>query len=223
LFYEISYNALIKNNTFARNSWPVGRVDGDDFPTGSIYLSEAGSDVRAGKQYGRHLRISGNKFVDNWSGIMAWENPARFAGSPYNTSTDFTTLVNPGVATVQNCGNPALIDQPPYIDDCRWKTQHLRVEHNTFVFNPARIPGCTLAQGCGFMGLVANVGTVPDWSPFNGYGVAKAVSLHQDNIWRDNVYKGPWRFMIEILGSGTVSWSQWRGAPWHQDSGSVRK
>ena len=29
-----------------------------------------------GQRYGRHLRISGNRFVDNWSGIRAWENPA---------------------------------------------------------------------------------------------------------------------------------------------------
>ncbi|NYD43066.1 right-handed parallel beta-helix repeat-containing protein [Nocardioides panaciterrulae] len=224
LFYEISYNALIRDNTFARNGWTIGREEGSDFPTGAIYLSEAGSDVRAGNLYNRHFRISGNLFVNNWSGIMAWENPARFAGSPYNPSTDFTTLVNPGVATVASCRNPHLLSRPPYIDDCRWKTQHLRVEHNTFMFDPAQIPGgCTAARGCGFMGLVGNVGTVPGWSPFVGRGVAKAVSLHQDNIWRNNVYEGPWRFMIEILGSGRVSWSTWRSARWHQDAGSVRK
>jgi hypothetical protein len=222
IFYEISYNALIRRNTFARNGWKIG-ADEDGFPLAALYLSEAGSDVRAGKRYNRHLKVSHNKFVNNWSGIMAWENPARFAGSPFNTSTDYTTLVNPRVASVQNCGNPDLISQEPYIDDCRWKTQHLRVVNNKFVFRPAKIPRCSQSWSCGYMGLVANVGTVPSWSPFNGYGVARAISRHQDNVWRDNVYRGPWRYMIEILGSGKVSWAKWRSAPWHQDAGSTRK
>ena len=222
LFYETSYNALIRKNTFARNGWTTGAEMGDDFPIGSIYLSEAGSDVRAGQQYGRQLRISGNRFIDNWAGIMAWENPDRFAGSPYNTSTGFSTLVNPGVATVANCSNPNLISTDPYFDDCRWKTQHLRVLNNQFRFNPARIPGCTVARGCGFMGLVANVGTVPDWSPYKGYVVPDNISLHQDNVWSRNVYVGPWRFMVRLLGP-QVSWSTWRSAPYNQDAGSSMK
>ena len=222
IFYEISYNAEIRRNTLARNGWKIGLRAGG-FPLASIYLSEAGSDVRAGKLYSQHLRISGNRFEDNWAGIMAWENPDRFAGSPVNSSSGYATLVNPGVATVENCGNPDLISTDPYFDDCRWKTQHLRVVNNEFIFRPARIPGCTVERGCGFMGLVANVGTVPDWSPYQGYVVPDNISMHQDNLWRDNVYHGPWRFMIHQLGSGRVSWSEWRSAPWHQDSGSVRR
>jgi hypothetical protein len=222
IFYEISYNASIRRNTFARNGWTIGLAEGG-FPLASIYLSEAGSDVRAGRLYGRHLKISGNRFINNWAGIMAWENPDRFAGSPFNSSSGYATLVNPGVATVENCGNRALIATDPYFDDCRWKTQHLRVVNNTFVFDPSRIPGCTAARGCGFMGLVANVGTVPDWSPYKGYVVPDNISLHQDNVWRHNIYDGPWRFMIRQLGSGLVSWSQWRSAPYHQDVGSTRR
>ena len=188
LFYEISYNAEIRKNTFARNGWKHGMEEGAGFPIGAIYLSEAGSDSRAGEKYGDQFRISGNLFVDNWAGIMGWENPDRFSGSPFNTSTGFTTLVNPGVATAPNCGTPSLIGTSPYFDDCRWKTQHLRVEHNRFTFDPAHIPGCTADRGCGFNGLVANVGTVPDWSPYKGYVVPDNISLHQDNIWRHNTY-----------------------------------
>ena len=33
--------------------------------------------------------------MDNWAGVVAWENADRFAGSPANTSTGNTTLVNP--------------------------------------------------------------------------------------------------------------------------------
>ncbi len=221
LFYEISYNALIKNNVFARNGWVHGpEVPG--FPIGAIYLSESGSDVRAGEQYGRHLRISGNRFVNNWAGIMAWENPDRFAGSPYNTSAGFSTLVNPQVATLASCSNPGLISKAPYFDDCRWKTQHLRVVNNTFVFDPSVVPGCTAGDGCGFNGLVANVGTTPDWSPYQGYVVPDNISLHQDNVWLHNTYRGPWKFMIRLLGP-TVSWSKWRSAPFNQDAESTRE
>ena len=39
LFYEISYNAVIRNNTFRENAHEVGR--GDGFPTGAIYISES--------------------------------------------------------------------------------------------------------------------------------------------------------------------------------------
>ena len=219
LVYEISYNALIRRNTFVRNGWLAGLDLGG--PSGAIYLSESGSDVRAGDLYGRHLRIAGNRFVDNWAGILAWENPDRFAGSPFNSSSDYTTLVNPGVATLGNCGNPDLVSQDPYFDDCRWKTQHLRVVNNAFRFDPSHIPGCTVAKGCGFNALVANYGTVPDWSPYKGFVVPDNISLHQDNVWRNNAYEGPWRFMIRELGP-RVSWSTWRSAPYHQDAGSTR-
>ena len=219
IFYEISYNALIRRNTFARNDWKAARETGNG--NGAIYLSESGSDVRAGQRYGRHLRISGNRFVDNWSGIRAWENPGRFVGSPYQTSTGYTTLVNPGVATVENCSNPDLLAQKPYFDDCRWKTQHLRVVNNAFVFDPTHVPGCTVDLECGFNFLVSNYGTVPDWMPYQAYVVPDNISLHQDNVWKNNTYEGPWRFMIKVLGSGQVSWSKWRAAPYHQDAGST--
>ena len=202
-FYEISYNALIQGNTFVRNGWGEG-PESPGFPIGAIYLSEAGSDVRAGEHYGRHLRIAGNRFIDNWSGVMAWENPDRFAGSPNNTSSDYTTLVNPQ-ATLANCSNPDLIGQPPYIDDCRWKTQHVRVVNNLFSFDPANIPQCEVDLGCGFNGLVANYGTDPDWSPYQAYKVPDDITFHQDNLWSRNVYRGPWQFMIRLLwGAGLV-------------------
>jgi parallel beta-helix repeat protein len=224
IFYEISYNATIRRNTFLRNGWKIGRAEGaEQLPLAAIYLSEAGSDVRAGQLYGRHLRIAGNRFIDNWAGIMAWENPDRFAGSPVNSSSGYSTLVNPKVATVENCSDPDLIGTDPYFDDCRWKTQHLRVVNNEFTFDPTHIPGCVASLGCGFMGLASNVGTVPDWSPYQGYVVPDNISLHQDNVWRNNVYAGPWRFVIRQLGSGQVSWRGWRSAPWHQDAGSTRQ
>ena len=125
IMYETSYNAAILNNTFVRNALVKGPTN-PGFPASAIYISEAGSDNRVAGSNGDRFRISGNVFSDNWAGIVAWENADRFAGSPANTSTGMTTLVNPHVATVQACSTPSLIATKPYFDDCRWKTQNLR-------------------------------------------------------------------------------------------------
>jgi parallel beta-helix repeat protein len=220
LFYEISYNARITHNTFARNSWAKGGKN-DDF-TGAIYLSESGSDARAGHRYGRRFVVAHNRFVNNWAGVIAWENSDRFAGSPANSSSGYTTLVNPDVATETACGNPSTIGEKPYVDDCRWKVERLRVQHNRFVFHPAAIPGCARRAGCGFQGLISNYGTYPSWSPFQGYVVPDHITFHQGNRWRHNTYIGPWHFEIHTLGH-TVSWSTWRGDKYRQDRGSVRR
>ncbi len=94
IMYETSYNALIVNNTFVRNALVKGPTN-PGFPASAIYLSESGSDTRVKGPYNEALRVSGNVFVDNWSGVVAWENADRFAGSPANTSTGVGTLVNP--------------------------------------------------------------------------------------------------------------------------------
>jgi hypothetical protein len=51
IIYEISYNALIKNNVFARNGLGAGPAN-PGFPTSAIYLSESGSDRRVPGRYG---------------------------------------------------------------------------------------------------------------------------------------------------------------------------
>ena len=102
VFYETSYNAEISANMFLRNGLVKGRGD-TGFPTPAVYVSESGSDRRAGSEYGTHLSIVGNRFIDNWGGVVGWENADRFAGSPANTSTGTTTLVNPQVATEASC------------------------------------------------------------------------------------------------------------------------
>ena len=219
IFYEISYNARIVHNTFVRNAL----VDGPSspgFPFGAIYISESGSDARVHTAYRHAFVISGNRFVDNWAGIMAWENPDRFAGSPYNSSTGFTTLVSPGVATVHHCSDPSLIGTKPYVNDCRWKTKKLKVTHNRFVMDRSNIPGCTADAGCGWNGLVSNYGTVPSWSPYKRYVVPRHISFTQNNKWRSNRYVGSWRFVAYTLGNH-VSWHRWRGL-FEQDAHSRR-
>lgn len=222
MVYETSYNARIVHNTFSRNGLAAGALQ-PGFPTPALYLSESGSDPRAGGLYAGTLTVSRNRFVDNWSGIIAWENADRFAGSPANTSTGYTTLVNPGVATEEACSDPDLIGQVPYYDDCRWKTQHLRVTENAFVLHPGRIgPECTGRRQCGYNGVFSQYGTYPSWSPYRGTVVENAITFTQDNIWAGNSYVGPWRFMALELGN-RVSWRVWRGSRFHQDEGSTRR
>jgi hypothetical protein len=220
VMYETSYNAEISFNTFKRNAIPRGPTD-DGFPIPALYLSEAGSDSRAGREYGDEFRVIGNRFIDNWGGVVGWENADRFAGSPANSSTGTTTLVNPTVATVENCGNPDLIGTKPYIDDCRWKTQHLRVQGNLFRFTPSHLgPTCTTEELCGFNGLFSQYGSSPEWSPYQDTVVMDDITFAQDNRWLENRYEGPWNFMAWEMGT-PVPRSTWRGPRYQQDAGST--
>jgi len=218
IVYEASYNAVIKNNTFLRDGIGAGpNIPG--FPTPAIYVSESGSDSRVAGPYGSTFSITGNKFTDNWGGVVLWENADRFCGSPANPSTD-CTLVKPSVATAASC-NSTNIANPPYHDDCRWKTQNVSVYHNLFDFNPADIgSSCTMANYCGFQGLFSQYGSYPSWSPFKGIVVENHITFDQKNHFASNTYNGPWHFMAHQQGN-TVSWATWRASPYDQDAGST--
>ena len=136
LIYEISYNARISGTLSLRNGIVSGPQN-KGFPTSAIYISESGGDSRVHSKFSGTLLIADNSFIDNWGGVILWENANRFCSSPTNTSTGACTLVNPA-ATVQSC-NAHNIAHQPYYDDCRWKTQNVSVEHNLFSFRPADI------------------------------------------------------------------------------------
>ena len=219
IMYETSYNAVILNNTFVRNALVEGPSN-PGFPTGAIYLSEAGSDSRVNTPHNDRTLVSGNSFVDNWAGVVAWENADRFAGSPANTSTGMTTLVNPSVATERACATSSLVATQPYFDDCRWKTKNLLVENNIFSVDPSKIANCTVDRSCGLNGLFSNYGSYPNWSPYKGDVVQQNITFRQNNLWRNNTYRGPWQFMVFDQGN-VVPLSTWQAAPYHQDPGSV--
>lgn len=220
LVYETSYNARIVHNTFSRNALIGGPKD-PGFPHPALYISESGADSRAGRRYGRTLEVAHNRFRDNWSGVVLWENADRFAGSPANTSTGISTLVSPK-ATVAACATPGRVAETPLVDDCRWKTQHVRVRHNRFVFSAARVGhGCAARNGCGYNGLFSNYGTYPSWSPYQGTVVEDHITFDQDNRFADNRYVGRWRLMAHEQGQ-VVGWAGWRAAPYRQDRGSTR-
>lgn len=220
IVYETSYNARIVHNTFVRNALIGGPAD-PGFPHAALYLSESGSDPRAGARYGASFVVAHNRFRDNWSGVVLWENADRFAGSPANSSTGITTLVNPA-ATVAACGTASKVAQKPLYDDCRWKTQRVQVTHNVFRFSTAKVGhGCARTTGCGYVGVFSNYGSYPSWSPYQGTVVEQHITFDQGNRFADNSYRGPWRF-LGLDQAHVLTWKQWRGAPYHQDRGSHR-
>jgi hypothetical protein len=219
IIYEISYNALISGNTFVHNGIGEG-PNNPGFPTSAIYISESGSDSRVPGKYGQTFQITDNTFVNNWGGVVLWENSNRFCNSPANTSTGSCTLVDPSQVTLHSC-NASDIAKEPYFDDCRWKTQNVSVDHNVFDFSPAAVgPSCSPQNGCGFQGIFSEYGTFPSWSPYAGTIVEKHITFDQNNHFFDNTYNGPWQFMAQQQGT-VVSWWNWRSSPYDQDKGSV--
>jgi hypothetical protein len=213
-FYEISYNATVRNNTFRRNALVEGPTN-PGFPTGAIYLSEAGGDPRV--EGTGTIDIEGNLFEDNWSGVVLWENADRFCNSPANTSSGTCTLV--GEATTRTCVAGTIEDEP-YFSDCRWKTQNVSVHDNVFRLRPDEIADCDPSASCGMQGLFSNWGTYPDWSPYMETTVEENIAFHQNNVFSHNTYEGPWQFMVYDQGT-VVDTADWRAEPYHQDDGST--
>jgi hypothetical protein len=215
LIYETSYNAVVRNNTIRRNNWVEGRKyadRGDNFPFATVYISESGGEPRVHARTDR-IEIYRNVLENNWSGITLWENADRFCNSPANTSSGDCTLL---VKDMRRCARPGIAAEPLYAD-CRWKTQRVDIHNNRFVLDTS-VVGCTVK--CDRMAVLANYGTYPDWSPYQGERVAEAITGKQHNRWHDNTYVGPWRFVAHdpsrVLDSG-----QWQGTPYLQDAGST--
>lgn len=204
IIYEISYNALIKNNTFIGNAVQSGQSD-PGFPHAAVYISESGSDSRVAGSYGTSFQITGNFFNNNWGGVVLWENANRYCSSSANTSSGECTLVNPN-ANLKTCANLSLLATKPYIDDCRWKTQNVQVMDNIFQFTPSAIsPKCTSSNMCGYNGLFSEYGT---YKPYTAYFVPSNIANKQNNIFSKNAYQGPWKFSAFVQGDN-VDWAQW--------------
>ncbi|MBN0048883.1 right-handed parallel beta-helix repeat-containing protein [Streptomyces actuosus] len=215
LIYEASYNAVIRKNTMRRNNWVEGRRHadrGDSFPFATVYLSESGGEPRVEARTHK-IEIYRNVLENNWSGITLWENADRFCNSPANTSSGTCTLL---VKNTARCVQPAIATAPLYAD-CRWKTQWVDIHDNRFVLDKS-VVDCTVQ--CDRMAVLANYGTYPDWSPYQGERVAEAITRTQHNRWHDNVYVGPWTFVAHDP-SRTLDPGQWQGTPYQQDAGST--
>jgi hypothetical protein len=153
---------------------------------------------------------------DNWSGVILWENADRFCNSPSNPSKDCT---EGGHASLSTCV-AGTIAKAPYYSDCRWKTQNVSVHDNRFELDASAVPGCAPSKGCGFNGVFSQWGTYPSWSPYQKETVEDAITFHQNNVFTDNEYDGPWRVMVHDQGT-QMSVSAWQDSPYHQDLNSV--
>ena len=162
--------------------------------------------------------IANNLIEDNYNGVTLWENADRFCGSAANTSTGYCTLVNPSVAKLSTCSSRK-IRKAPYYSDCRWKTQNVKVHHNTFKINRANFSNCSTKM-CGRNAIFSNWGTYPSWSPYKADKVIKAITFSQGNVFSDNTYVGTWNFMPLDTGRH-ISWTAWRSAPYNQDRSST--
>ena len=220
LWYEISYNALIRNNTFRRNTLVKGRAyeaRGDTFPIGSIYIAESGGDRRVNNGVYSTLEITGNTMENNWGGIVLWEAAERFCNSPGNTSAGYCTRVNP-LVTHQTCAS-GTINKEPYYSDCRWKTQNVLVRGNLFKLHKGTI-GCT-TNFCGRSGLLSGYGTAyPSWSPYLGTVIQDAITFKRNNVFRDNTYVGDWLFIPYSADKFLIP-AVWQASHYEQDAGSV--
>ena len=218
VFYEISYNLILRNNTLRGNAIVEGKAfasRSDKFPVGAVYLSEAGGEPRVPARTDK-IDIYGNVFDNNWSGITLWENADRFCNSPANTSGGTCTHLVPNVT---QCSQPGIASAPLY-SDCRWKTQRVDIHDNTFRLNPTAV-GCPPTPGyCGKMAVLSNYGTYPDWSPYKATVIQDAITFHQTNAWHNNTYTGPWMFMPFDTGR-LIDTATWQAGPYSQDSGST--
>jgi parallel beta helix pectate lyase-like protein len=203
LFYEISYNFMIKNNAFVRNALVDGKdraTRGDPFPSAAIYISESGGDSRApGSQYVQS-EITGNLFEDNWDGIALWENSDRFCrpGEEFDTTN--------------NCS---------YFDEtfgARFKTQNIKVHENNFSVDRAAID-CT-NDYCARNAVFSNYGSYPATSPYLGTVTQEAITFQQNNVWMNNDYHGDWLFMPHDMGN-LVNFATWQATPYGQDANSA--
>lgn len=216
IFYEISYNAKIINNTILNSAWGKGPLTGG-FPVAAIYISESGADKRVGDRFKTSMKIATNTLTDNWGGIVLWENADRFCRAT-DTGDGVCTLVNPSVVTRTSC-NQTNINNPPYFNDCRWKTQNVLVTGNTISLTPAHVPFCTQANYCGYEGLFSQYGTYPSWSPYTANTVEDHITFNQNNKWVNNIYNGTVYFDAHEQGN-TVSRSIWQST-YGQDTGSI--
>ncbi len=234
LWYEISYNATIRGNSFRRNAWKKGH-DNQGSPAAAIYLSESGGEPRLASAVSgaAKIRIANNYFEDNFSGVSIYENANRFCNSNGNTSTEYCTpLVSPTVIPEPlnttypnpiNAKHPCYtqIAKAPYRTDCRWHSANIEVSGNEFRFDSRVVP--CFGTYCGVQALMATGADNIRWSPYTVEGVQNDVMFRNGNRFFNNRYTGNWRFATAWGGDDDIlTFAQWRAAPFGQDKGSTR-
>ncbi len=231
IWYEISYNATIRNNTFKRNAWVKGDHNHGS-PASAVYISESGGDSRLSSSVSGapKIHIYDNYFEDNFSGVSIFENANRFCNSNGNTSKGYCTpFVAPKLIPEPhdfdyvdpiNASHPCYtdIDTEPYTTDCRWHSKNVEVNNNEFHFDEESVPTCG-GTFCGAQALIATGADNLSWSPYTVAGVQTDVMFNNNNLFHDNEYHGNWTF---AKGYGDIiDFATWQDSPYNQDEDST--
>jgi nitrous oxidase accessory protein NosD len=230
IWYEISYNATIRNNAFLRNGWTKGQRNTGS-PAPAIYLSESGGDARlpAAVSGAAAIRVQDNYFENNFSGVSIYENANRFCNSNGNTSKGYCTpFVHPTlipephdddylhpISATHPCYTQ--IASEPFRSDCRWHARAIEVSGNEFRFDPTAVP-CGSSDYCGVQALLATGANNLPWSPYTVAAIQDEVMFGAGNHFADNRYYGPWQF-AKRWGE-RIGFAAWQAAPYLQDAGS---
>ena len=168
-------------------------------------------------------RSPGTRSLNNWGGVILWENSNRFCNSPANTSTAYCTLVAPvGGDDQARAASSAICARQPYYGDCRWKTQNVEVNHNVFELRSRQHrTGLHAGQRVRVPGHFLRVRDLSVLEPLQGHARSRTTSRStRTTISAQNTYIGPWRFMVQAQNND-VTWAKWRGKPFPQDAGST--
>ena len=202
IMYEISYNAAIRNNVLHGNGI-TGNATTSDFPEPAIYVSESGgydagtAVMMGGVDVNGVLLVTGNTFLDNADGVVLYQNATRCCGSKDGCSTCTT---RPLYMEVDGDGNQ------------RWNTQNVTVSSNTFTYDANGM--CTAEaspnQYCTVQALFST-----------SQAIDQAIAFHQNNVFKDNTYTGPWKFLAPDQSGPLLTPSAWQAGPYDQDTGST--
>jgi Right handed beta helix region len=204
LMYEISYNAVIRNNVFRANDLG-GNTQASDFPAPAVYISESGgydagaAVMLSGVDVNGTLQIVDNGFFDNADGVVLYQNAGRCCGTKDGCTSCSTTPLYP---EIDGDGNQ------------RWNTQNVTVTGNTFSHDADA--GCVAMSSpktyCAVTGMFST-----------SMAIDQAIAFHQNNVFDHNAYTGPWQFLAPDQNSSLLSPTGWQAAPLNQDVHSTFK
>lgn len=178
---EISYNGDITGNTLVGNG--IGNH------SAGILVNQSGGSAIAGSDYENELLVTDNTLVDNWDGIIVFNDSGRYCGSggdsvctlapSYWPQTDFTACR--AVYGLSLSETPKL-GRAPFSRLCSWTAQEVHVSGNVISFNPKTVrvtasapcdPGTDASagdNGCGLDG---------EWAFVSGGGWRSSISSRQ--------------------------------------------
>jgi hypothetical protein len=204
IMYEISYNAVIRNNVLHGNGI-LGNAGTADFPEPAIYVSESGgydagsAVMMGGVDVNGVLLITNNALVDNADGVVLYQNATRCCGAKDGCSS---------------CGGGTA---PLYMEvdsdgNQRWNTQNVTVANNTFTYDAQGQckANSSMNQYCSVQAMFSTA-----------QAVDQNIAFHQNNVFRDNTYTGPWMFLTPDQGSSLIGPTAWQATPYGQDMGST--